>query len=275
MLVTRFSSNSNVIKSNSPLLDEQIKARVPSIFAQEKHESRSDRYTYIPTSELLTELRKEGFQPFFACQAKSRVEGNHEFTKHMIRLRHESQIVQAEANEIIIINSHNGSSAYQMLAGCLRFACQNGLIRGDINNDIRIKHSGNIIDNVIEGAYTILDNFKSVDESKALLKSIALNPDEQRIFAETALMLRYDEKAPAGLAPEQLLKTNRRDDLSPDLWTTFNKIQENTIRGKIRFYDRESRKFGTTRAVNGIDQSVKLNKALWTLAEKMAELKAA
>jgi len=29
----------------------------------------------------------------------------------------------------------------------------------------------------------------------------------------------------------------------------------------------------TTRAVNGIDQDVKLNKALWVLAERMAELK--
>jgi hypothetical protein len=32
------------------------------------------------------------------------------------------------------------------------------------------------------------------------------------------------------------------------------------------------RKRTTTRAVNGIDGNVKLNRALWTLTEKMAEL---
>jgi hypothetical protein len=73
---------------------------------------------YIPTAAVLTELRKEGFQPFMVTQTRVRDEGKREHTKHMLRLRHASQINGAEANEIILLNSHDGTSSYQMLAGC-------------------------------------------------------------------------------------------------------------------------------------------------------------
>lgn len=61
--------------------------------------------------------------------------------KHMVRLRHGRQgSVLPEANEIILINSHDGASSYQMLAGVFRFVCCNGLVVGQITNDIRIPH---------------------------------------------------------------------------------------------------------------------------------------
>ena len=51
---------------------------------------------------------------------QERREDRRDFTKHMIRLRHASQINGAEANEIILLNSHDGTSSYQMLAGQFR-----------------------------------------------------------------------------------------------------------------------------------------------------------
>jgi hypothetical protein len=56
----------------------------------------------------------------------------------MIRLRHASQINGSEANEIILLNSHDGMSSYQMLAGMFRFVCQNGLVCGDAIADVRV-----------------------------------------------------------------------------------------------------------------------------------------
>jgi hypothetical protein len=50
-LSTRFACNSHVIRSNSPLTDEQIRFVAPSVYASEQHSSRSDRYSYIPTKE--------------------------------------------------------------------------------------------------------------------------------------------------------------------------------------------------------------------------------
>jgi len=98
----------------SPLTNEQLFRVAPSIFAGEKHESRSERYTYIPTIQVIEGLRSEGFFPFSVCQSKSRIEGKAEFTKHMIRLRLDGQITAQVANEIILINSHDGTSSYQI-----------------------------------------------------------------------------------------------------------------------------------------------------------------
>ena len=65
---------------------------------------------------MLRGLRKEGFEPFMVAQGQSRVEGKAEFTKHMIRMRHvsndASQIAKPEANEIILINSHDRSEEH-------------------------------------------------------------------------------------------------------------------------------------------------------------------
>ena len=120
-LATRFARSTHVIRSESPLAEEQMRLAAPSIFAAGKHASRSERYTYIPTIEVLRGLRKEGFEPFMVAQGKSRVEGKSEFTKHMIRMRHAAHAeAKAEANEIILINSHDGASSYQMMAGVFR-----------------------------------------------------------------------------------------------------------------------------------------------------------
>ena len=120
-LATRFARNTHVIRSDTPLAEDQMRSAAPSIFATGKHQSRSDRYAYIPTIEVLRGLRKEGFEPFMVAQSWSRVAGKTEYTKHMFRMRH-AGLTQAgaEANEIILINSHDGASSYQMLAGVFR-----------------------------------------------------------------------------------------------------------------------------------------------------------
>ena len=87
-LATRFARNTRVMRGDQPLSEDQMRAAAPSIFAEGKHASRSERYTYIPTIDVLRGLRKEGFEPFMVAQGASRVEGKAEFTKHMIRFRH-------------------------------------------------------------------------------------------------------------------------------------------------------------------------------------------
>jgi hypothetical protein len=273
-LVTRFGRNSFGFRSDTPLTDEQLYRIAPSIFAKGKHESRSDRYTYIPTIEVLSGLKKEGFQPFMVAQSKSRVEGKSEFTKHMLRLRLDGQIQKQEAYEIILINSHDGTSSYQMLGGVLRFVCQNGCVAGDIIEDIRVPHRGNITENVIDAAYKIVDDFGAVEESIDNMKSTRLALPEAESFAEAALSLKYDRKDAAPIVPERLLNARRYEDRGKDdLWSTFNRIQENLLRGGLRGKTATG-KNTTTREVTAIDTNLKLNRALWILSEHMAALKA-
>ena len=120
-LTSRFANGTQVLRSDTPLSEDQMHRVAPSIFAAGKHASRSERYTYIPTIDVLRGLKREGFEPFMVAQGKSRIEGKAAFTKHMIRMRHAGQTnARHEANEIILINSHDGASSYQMLAGVFR-----------------------------------------------------------------------------------------------------------------------------------------------------------
>ena len=84
-LATRFARNTFVVRSETPLAEDQMRRAAPSIFAQGKHASRSERYTYIPTIDVLRGLKREGFEPFMVAQSKSRIEGKTEFTKHCPR----------------------------------------------------------------------------------------------------------------------------------------------------------------------------------------------
>ena len=145
---------------------------------------------YIPTAAVLTELRKEGFQPFMVTQTRVRDEGKREHTKHMLRLRHASQINGAEANEIILLNSHDGTSSYQMLAGQFRFVCSNGLVCGDTVAAVRVPHKGDVAGQVIEGAFEVLRGFDRVRDSRDAMRAITLDEGEAEVFARAALALK-------------------------------------------------------------------------------------
>lgn len=274
-LATRFAARSRTsYRSNSPLTDDVIRQYAPSIFSEEKHASRSDRYTCIPTSVVLQGLRKEGFQPFEVTQTKSRDESRREHSKHMIRLRHASQIEAAEAQEVILLNSHDGTSSYQMLTGVFRFVCANGMVSGDVCDDVRVPHRGDVVGEVINGAFQVLDKFGRVIEQKEGMKALMLGHEEQEIFARAALDLKFDtETAAAPVTESQVLSARRSADTGNDLWRTFNRVQENLIRGGLDARTATNKRT-RTRAVTGIDSNVKLNRALWTLAEEMRKLKA-
>ncbi|WP_137464696.1 DUF932 domain-containing protein, partial [Escherichia coli] len=112
-LASRFGYAANQIRRDRPLTHEELMHHVPGIFGEEKHTSRSQNYTYIPTITVLENLQREGFQPFFACQTRVRDQSRREYTKHMLRLRRAGQITGQHVPEIILPNSHDGSSSSQ------------------------------------------------------------------------------------------------------------------------------------------------------------------
>ncbi|MBU9818466.1 DUF945 domain-containing protein [Rahnella sp. BCC 1045] len=269
-LTSAFRS-ANVIRKDRPLTDDELRRHVPSIFSTEKHESRSERYTWIPTITLLDSLRKEGFEPFFACQQRVRDIGRSGHAKHMLRLRRQSDITREEVSEIILLNSHDGSSSYQMIPGQFRFICLNGMVCGETFGEIRVPHKGNVVEQVIEGAYEVLKRFEAVEESREEMKLIRLSGEESRVFAETALEYRYEGQH-VPVTPESVLRSKRCADEGNDLWRVYQRTQESILRGGL--YGRNA-KGGrvTTRAINGIDGDIKTNRFLWSLAEKMKSLK--
>ena len=67
------------------------------------------------------------------------------------------------------MNSHDGTSAYQMFAGMLRFVCTNSMIAGERFEEVRVPHKGNIEHDIIEGVYTVAEDFpRLIDVSEAM-----------------------------------------------------------------------------------------------------------
>ena len=281
-------------KKQEPLTLEQVAHFAPSAMAVAPHESRSDRYTYIPTVNIIQGLMQNGFQPFAASQSHTRLADRQDFTKHMIRFRHlgtnptELMRVGDVVPEVVLINSHDGTSLYKLIAGLYRLVCSNGLMVSDSQlGSISIKHKGNILDNVIEGSYKLIESSDNVLSTVNNWTRLQLTSGEQTALAESAHTLRFADSegnVDTPIKPAQLLTPRRYQDNGSDLWQTFNRIQENTIKGGLsarqpnavnpdgRFV--RGRKV-STRQVNSIDADVRLNRALWQLGERMAKLKQA
>jgi len=272
------------LRQNTPLTMDQLRQLVPSAFATQAHESRSARYAYIPTSAVIEGLMKEGFQPFKATQGRSRIEGKTEYTKHMIRFRHASQNniqVGDSVPEVVMVNSHDGTSQYELMAGIFRLICLNGAVVSESTiGSLKVPHKGDVVSKVIEGSFEIIDGSRQALNVVTEWKALQLTDGERKAFAEVAHDLRFADAEgvkTTPIKPEQLLEARRAADQGNDLWVTFNRIQENVIRGGLHgtVVENGSSRRVTTREVKGIDADVKLNKALWTLTQKMAELKGA
>ncbi|EDJ5915381.1 DUF945 domain-containing protein [Salmonella enterica] len=267
-LASRFG-RINQIRRDRPLTREELMQYTPSVFGEDKHTSRSEKYTYIPTITLLENLRREGFEPFFACQSRVRDPGKREHTKHLLRLRRAGQITGQQVPEIIILNSHDGSSSYQLLPGYFRQVCTNSLVCGQSFGEIRVPHRGDIAEKVIEGAYDVLGVFDRVEEKREAMQSLQLPPPAQQALAKAALTYRFGEEHQPVTAT-QILTPRRYEDRKDDLWSVFNRIQENLLKGGLSGRTAKGKRTHT-RAVNGIDGDIRLNRALWVMAEQMQQ----
>lgn len=270
-----FNSHRNSTASNQPLANDQLRTLAPSIFAETAYHGMSSRYGFIPTIQVLEAIRGEGWFPVQAREQRVRLDDKRGFTRHIVRLRRPGTTLENVGDvipEIVLLNSHDGSSAYQMHAGLFRLACANGLIVADSTfAKISIRHQGDVVGRVIEGAAEIVRDVPRIANDVRSMQAIELSDAERGIFAGSAIALR-DASTP--LEPAQVLQRRRYGDDRKDLWTTFNVVQENVIRGGLRSQTANGGRT-RTRAVTSIQEDTRLNKALWTLAEEMAKLKAA
>ena len=255
---------------------EQLEKRAPSIFATQPWEGMSDKYLFVPTIDVVQGLMDNGFQPVAANQTNVRKLEKMDYARHVIRFRHNdfagAKNTGEEIPELVLLNSHDGTSSYRIMLGIFRMVCSNGMIvRSGRIDEIRVMHKGReeLLNDVIEGSYQIIDNapkaFKQVEE----WKGIELEDKEQEAFAEAAFELRGSTLE---IEPTELLRIRRRADMGGDLWKTMNVVQENLVRGGYRGRDAKNQR-RRVRGIKSVDADTKLNRALWVLTERLAEAK--
>ena len=85
--------------------------------------------------------------------------------RHLIRLRQRDETVQLRdaVPEIVFLNSHDGTSAYQLRVGLLRVVCTNGLIvSAGVFPVWRVMHRGDVVADVVTAALQISERFDAL-----------------------------------------------------------------------------------------------------------------
>jgi hypothetical protein len=249
---------------------ETIRQQAPAVFAPSADERRSIRYTFIRTERVLAGLLQAGFVAVDARQTRTRA-ANPLHARHVVWLRRRFETVQLRDSvpEIVFLNSHDGTSAYQLRVGLFRVVCTNGLIvsRGAFPT-FSVPHRGNVVESVVAHALGMSERFDVLAVQVERMEQRRLFKDEQIRFAERALTLRYPEPGQAGMAASQLLNCRRPEDARDDLYSTLNRVQENLLRGGLSRRSSSGR-LVQTRRITSIREDVRINSALWDAAAEL------
>ena len=116
---------------NGILSNDEVRSRAPSVFADTKAPRLTDRYEQVYTADLLPVLADNGYFPVQAAQKRVR-KGSNEHAAHLMAFARQQDIANGVDNrgEIVLFNSHDGTSAVKLFAGSFRFICSNGTIAG-------------------------------------------------------------------------------------------------------------------------------------------------
>lgn len=250
-----------------PLSLDRLAEKAPAAFAEHAAAHTGPRYVFISTRTLVQALLDAGFVAMQASQTAARG-GNAAYARHMLRFQPAVQAVSLEEvlPQIVLINSHDGRSAYQLRAGLFRPVCTNGLLTpiGDFGL-IHVQHRGNVVRNIVDAALQITGEFSRVGDAIEQMRVKQLAEGERLAFAEDALALRFAGRDDRPVLPAQLLATRRAADEGNDLWRTFNVVQENVMRGGLCGRSARGRAM-RTRGIHAIREDVRINSGLWRLA---------
>jgi hypothetical protein len=248
------------------LTGDVLRARVPAIYAPGAHERTSSSYTFISTERVLDALGSVGFVPVEARQAARAKSSLH--ARHLIRLRRRCETVQLRDSipEVLFLNSHDGTSAYQLRVGLFRVLCTNGLVVSmGIFPVWRVMHRGDVVQDVVCAALRISERFEQLAVAVERMERTMLDAGQRLELAAQALALRFPNDAAGAMQPSQLLVARRAQDVGNDLWRTFNVVQENILRGGL-VRRSASNRLTRTRGIQAIREDVRLNSALWEMA---------
>jgi|TARA_R110000751_G_scaffold120444_1_gene221184 hypothetical protein len=256
----------------------EIEKSCPAALTQKQSSKLSHIYRFIPTTEVIDILGEQGWVPTQAVQTKSRkgFEDKTPYKKHMIRFRNKNNDTMSKNigdthPEIVLTNSHDGTSSFKFHVGLFRLVCSNGLVVADKTFDqFRVMHKGFQKVEVLKAISMATEKIPQIIGSVQNMMSKELSKSQQYDFAKIAAEQRWGEDKMVDV--NQMLQVRRTEDAGDDLWSVFNRVQENMLQGGIlTVTPKENGKVrnSRSRAIRSIDQNLEVNKMLWTLTETM------
>jgi hypothetical protein len=254
-----------------------VRRLAPAAFATTPVSSLTESYAHVTTAGVLDALQQDGWQITHAIQRRSRSAVAAEHGKHEISLTHPELPTHAEGAPLLrLSNSSDGSHAFRLIGGFLRFACTNQLYTGiKAVGGVFYHRGGSLEDRIVAGARDARASFDKVISVVDLWRQVELNFDQQIRLADIGVNARWGDNAPF-VRHSSLLVQRRSSDVGDNLWTSFNRVQEAIIRGGFdaRFPKpdavEEVGNWRRVRKVTGIVANERINTALWQGAEALA-----
>lgn len=249
---------------------DQLKNQVPAAFALEPADKVSHRYSFIPTEPIINELALRGWVPTSAQQSRLVQDPLH--AMHMITF---SQPV-GDFNvgdimpQINLFNAHDASHRFTLRAGMFRKVCNNGMVISIGVGDaevLRIHIDGASVD--LEAAFgRTMQTLERAGQVIPQWQSVKLNFVEQNDFASKAVLIRNnnDPYWSKHFDSTEFLTRRRPQDKADDLWTVFNVVQENIMKGGVQGAVR------TTKPITQVKEIKRINESLWQLATEYGTL---
>lgn len=249
---------------------EVMQEKYPMVFNDKPHSRMSDRYSFVNTGTVVKNFMDLGMT-VHSIQAPKQKKGA-EFAKHIVRMNlaeNQFRKVGDHVPQILILNSHNGSTSLTMQLGIFRIACLNGLIVAESDfAKFYQRHSHIDIDNLYETILRATKEFNQVFDKIGKYKETMLTVNQKKDFAQQALNLIYNEQS-GKYELEQYITPQRTEDEEPNLYNLTNIIQENYMKGGITYETKKGHK--KSKAVKSVDKDLNVNILLWALMNNFYE----
>lgn len=244
---------------------EDVKSKAPAIFTTDRSPKVTDRYSFIPTVEILEPFLAEGWH---ISQVSQRGKDPH--GKHFVRLRLDSLTSVGDTiPELILSNSHDGSAPFNLSTGLHRLVCSNGLtVPTAISHQFKVRHLRFSVQDVKEVTDGFAAKLPIISKKVLEMASRSLTFDEQCQYVDKASLVRWEIGKAPFLKYEDILKPRRTADEDPTLWNTFNVVQEHFVKGGFPFLKDTGKRIHAL-ALKDTLRVNKLNQDLWELAENM------
>ena len=264
---------------------EELKEIAPSIFTKKGSDKTSSKYTHIPTDRVIKDLELLGWGVVDAKEVNARQDKGYQkylvvFRNPDVSINKKSTNVDGEVFEdivfpqILVTNSHDGKNSFKFQAGLYRMVCENGLVIVDQQfEDYTIRHMGYDFEALQGVIKDMISNLDLTVESMNKMRKIELDENQQFEFAKKLLDIRVE--GTDNLYREEqigdILVPQRKEDFGDDLWSVFNRVQENIVEGNFKYYNAKT--LGTerqARPIKNFKQDMDVNKKLFSAALEYA-----
>jgi Domain of unknown function (DUF932) len=254
---------------NNLTIDE-LHRMVPAAFATEPADHVSHRYSFIPTTRIISEVMDRGWLPVEARQSRRAIDQMH--TTHMIVFRRPDTVLKVGGvlPQINWTNNHAAMRRGTLLGGFFKVVCSNGLVlsAGIAETKYSRIHKDGADFDIDEALASCLARLDDAESDIHRWMNIDLNFGQMQDFASKAILVKNqnDPIWSKHFDAHEYLTRRRPEDKKNDLWTVFNVVQENIIQGGVRGAN------STTRGITQVSETMRINRGLWQLATEYGQL---